>query len=374
MNKGVIILSDNPDVHQFCASSLVNKALFKYADSWDTCLRILDHMNPDVLVIDFSLLHAEGAFLLPPLIRSKPFVKIVILMQSESTFLTVRLLKMGIYDVIPYPCARNHFFEVIQKVLLEEDVIAVPSGMENSQSSFSLLESCSLFRKVAKTDYSVLLLGDSGTGKTYHARQIVELSRRKNESFIWLNCSEIPDSIAESELFGTEKGAFTGADKNMGKFESAHRGTLFLDEVADLSLNVQAKLLKVIETGSFYRLGSSKETKVDVRLIFAANCDLKQRVAEKKFRFDLYQRISVVKFYLPPLKTQIDKLPYFASLFLTGSGKSISEDALQKLMNHSWEGNLRELQNCLVRATILSDSDTIYSKHIIFDSIILNGL
>lgn len=280
--------------------------------------------------------------------------------------MAVRFMKMGIYDVIAFPCNKSFFLQNVKQALKQEEPFSVLKKDSISETMFLTEGNDCLFNKIAKTDCSVLLLGESGTGKTYNAQKIVEGSSRKLKRFISINCSTIPDSLAESELFGTERGAFTGAENTTGKFEQAHGGTLFLDEIGELSLSVQAKLLRVIETGSFFKLGSSKETRVDVRFIFATNSDLKTLVSEKKFRFDLYQRICIVPLYLLPLRSQIHKVPDYSAHFLAGTSKRISEEALHKLKGYSWEGNLRELQNCLKRAAILSETDIIHAEHIIF--------
>ena len=371
MDDGVIIVSANYDVQHFCFTALSRMCSLSFADSWICCDGLLLSCPASLLIIDFDLLQSKEPAFLSCLLKSKSFLRIIVLMAPESTFMAARLIKTGVFDVLPFPCSRAHFIQNIQRALRVPRKFSSADNITIRGALYSPDESCSLFEKIAKTDYSVLLLGDSGTGKTYTAQKIVDLSPRKHEKFVRLNCSTIPETLAESELFGTEKGAFTGAENKAGKFEQAHNGTLFLDEVSELSLSVQAKLLKIIETGTFYRLGSSREMKVNVRLLFATNSDLRKLVEDKKFRFDLYQRISMVQFYLPPLRTQIDKMSYFAQAFLSGSGKTIEQDAVDKLKNHSWEGNLRELQNCLIRACVLAESNTISADHIIFDSILL---
>lgn len=371
MDKGVIILSSNSAVQQFCHSTLSGECSLSLADSWNSIDQMLISFPARLLIVDFDFLQSMDPFFSPHLIKIKYSMRIIILMEKESNFMTTRFIKMGIFDVLPFPCSNSHFLKIIKTALADAPLFLHTPSINAGNLIPNSQESLLLFQKIAKTNHSVLLLGDSGTGKTYTAKRIVELSSRKNEKFITLNCSAIPDSLAESELFGTERGAFTGAESMPGKFEQAHRGTLFLDEVSELSLPVQAKLLKVLETGTFYRLGSSKEVKVDVRFLFATNSDLKQMVMDKKFRFDLYQRISVVQFYLPPLRTQIDRLTYFSGIFLEGSGKTLDREAVSKLKNHTWEGNLRELQNCLVRACLLAETEIINEDHIVFDSIFL---
>ncbi len=371
MDKGVIILSSKTAVRQFCQTTLSGECSLSLANSWKSIDQMLLSFPACLLIIDFDFLQNVDPCFSSYLLKIKGLMRIIILMEKESIFMATRLIKMGVFDVLPFPCSNTHFLKIIKTALAENHSFYSSGSTKGSNLRHDIQKDELLFQKIAKSNYSILLLGESGTGKTYTAKKIVELSSRKNEKLISLNCSTIPESIAESELFGTEKGAFTGAESMPGKFEQAHRGTLFLDEVSELSLAVQAKLLKVLETGTFYRLGSTKEVKVDVRMLFATNRDLKQMVKEKKFRFDLYQRISVVQFCLPPLRTQLQKIDYFTDAFLGKSSKKLDAGAMAKLKSHAWEGNLRELQNCLLRASLLTETDVIAAEHIIFDSILL---
>ncbi len=371
MDDELILVSSNYDVQHFCYTALSGLYSVSVAYSWNCCESLLLRCPACLLLVDFDALQSKEPTFLSLFLKSRQSLRVIIIMRQESTFMAAKFIKMGICDVLPFPCSKIQFIQNIQDVIHTHSKCSTSYNLDNSQSLVSSVENTSLFEKVAKTNYSVLLLGDSGTGKTYTAKKLVSLSLRKDESFVWLNCSTIPEALAESELFGTEKGAFTGAENKAGKFEQAHNGTLFLDEVSELSLPVQAKLLKTIETGTFYRLGSTKEIRVDIRLIFATNVNLKQLVEAKKFRFDLYHRISRVQFYLPPLRKQTDKMTYFVHTFLDGSGKTIGSEAMDKLKNYSWEGNLRELQNCLMRACVLAESDTISAENVVFDSILL---
>ncbi|MCX7875224.1 MAG: sigma 54-interacting transcriptional regulator, partial [Melioribacteraceae bacterium] len=228
---------------------------------------------------------------------------------------------------------------------------------------------------VASTDSHVMILGETGTGKEQVAKAIHALSKRNKKSFITLNCSALNYNLAESELFGHEKGAFTGAvSTRKGRFELADGGTLFLDEIGDLPLEIQPKLLRAIQEGTFERLGSEKTIHSDVRIICATNVDLEQKVKEGKFREDLYYRLNVFPINLPPLRKRKEDIYLLANYFLEKLNSKfhnkkliLTKEALDTLMNNSWYGNVRELQNTLERASILSKDGIIKESHIIFE-------
>ena len=228
--------------------------------------------------------------------------------------------------------------------------------------------------KVADTKATILVTGESGTGKELAARALHSLSERKSESFIAVNCAAIPEAIAEAELFGAEKGAFTGADKlRVGKFEAADGGTLFLDEVGELPLPLQSKLLRLLQEGVVTRLGSNTEQKLDVRLVAATNRDLLQEVQEGRFREDLYYRLNVVPLKMPPLRERREDIPdlihFFAEAAVEKHGiapVAFSKSALNKLINFPWIGNVRELSNSVERLVLLADEDQVEESDLEF--------
>ncbi|MEO0129339.1 MAG: sigma-54 dependent transcriptional regulator, partial [candidate division WOR-3 bacterium] len=228
-------------------------------------------------------------------------------------------------------------------------------------------EILSLIPRIARSDASVLILGESGTGKELIARLIHEASPRKNRNFIPISCAALPETLIESELFGYERGAFSGAEKRkFGKFELADKGTLFLDEIGDLPLTVQVKLLRVLQEFTFERLGSNVPLKVDVRLICATNQDLKQKISEGKFREDLYYRINVVTINIPPLRERKEDIKPLVEHFLKKFAKmgrkpikGITKEALNNLLRYDWPGNVRELENVIERALVLCRGELI---------------
>jgi formate hydrogenlyase transcriptional activator len=249
-----------------------------------------------------------------------------------------------------------------EKVYLQDEVRSEATFGDVVGESPAVLNVLASVRKVAKTDSTVLVTGETGTGKELIVRAIHDLSRRKDKLLVKVNCAALPAGVIESELFGHEKGAFTGAlTRKVGRFELANRGTLFLDEVGDLPLELQAKLLRVLQDGEFERVGGTQTLKVDVRLIAATNRDLERAVAEERFRADLYYRLNVFPIVIPPLRKRLQDVPrlarHFAMLYASKMGKNVGPlgaDVLDRLSCYSWPGNVRELQNVIERAVILS--------------------
>jgi formate hydrogenlyase transcriptional activator len=248
-----------------------------------------------------------------------------------------------------------------ENVYLQEEVRTEAAFGDVVGESPAILGVLASVRKVAKTDSTVLVTGETGTGKELIVRAIHDLSRRKDKLLVKVNCAALPAGVIESELFGHERGAFTGAlMRKTGRFELAHRGTLFLDEIGDLPLELQAKLLRVLQDGEFERVGGTQTLKVDVRLIAATNRDLERAVAEERFRADLYYRLNVFPIAIPPLRKRSQDVPrlarHFAMLYASKMGKKVGPlgaDVLDRLTAYSWPGNVRELQNVIERAVIV---------------------
>jgi two-component system NtrC family response regulator len=292
-------------------------------------------------------------------------------------------MKLGAYDYINKPINLDELELLIERIYEEQTLhqeLAVLRDEIREDFKFEsfvaeskkMKEVLGFISRVAKSNSTTLILGPSGTGKELVARLIHEASAQKNNRFIAISCAALPETLLESELFGYERGAFTGAEKRkIGKFELAHRGTLFLDEIGDLPLGVQVKLLRVLQEFTFERLGSNIPINVDVRLISATNQDLKKKIAERTFREDLYYRLNVITIEIPTLKERKDDVKplteFFIKKFSLKHNKQvagISKAALNQLLRYDWPGNVRELENVIERAVVLCRGDVIETKDI----------
>jgi len=336
---------------------------------------------PSCLVLDVQLPGLSGLDLQQELAKGHAPIPIIFLTGYGDIPMTVRAMKAGAIEFLTKPFRDQDLLDAIQYAITRDRPMAPctytlaaeqPDAADARRSASSFAEivghSAALRRvlhvveTVAPTDATVLLSGETGTGKEVIARAIHTLSRRGAHPFVTLNCAAIPTGLLESELFGHEKGAFTGAmAQRLGRFELAHRGTLFLDEIGDLPLELQPKRLRVLQEHEFERLGSTRTRHVDVRVVAATNAELAQLVAEKHFRSDLYYRLNVFPIVLPPLRERREDIPllvrYFAQTFAKQMHKTIETiptDTLQACLQYPWPGNIRELQNIIERAVILS--------------------
>jgi len=289
-------------------------------------------------------------------------------------------MRLGAYDFIQKPLDRAELLKAVGKAL-EKRQLATENRQLREQlhqqrteeslvgNSPAIVALKKMLRQIAPTDVSVLIHGESGTGKEVVADVIHALSQRHGQPIVKISCAAIPETLLESELFGYERGAFTGASNaKPGKFECAHAGTLFLDEIAEMSPALQAKLLRVLQDGRFQRLGSTRDIQIDVRVISATHVDIQKAIREGRFREDLYYRLNVVQVFLPPLRERREDIPLLADYFLKKYAarmqkdvRIIAADALDQLLAHSWPGNVRELENTLQRAIAVIGGDSIQS-------------
>lgn len=341
----------------------------------EAALRAAREAEYDVALLDIMMPVMGGIEVLREL-RQQEQPPEVLLMTGHATVETaLQAMKLGAYDYLTKPCHIRELEAILNKAyekrqLRRENLILqsrltykekVPEVVVNSSKMFDIL---SLVRKVAGSNATVLITGESGTGKELVANTIHRHSQRQAGPFIDISCAAIQETLLESELFGYEAGAFTGARKRkLGLFEIANGGTLFLDEIGEMSGTLQSKLLRVLETQSFYRVGGTKKVEVDVRVIAATNRDLDQQVVEGKFRSDLLFRINNFTVKLPALRERPEDIPALALHFLSrvngGTHTRLSEEAMQVLMNYHWPGNVRELRNVMERAVILASNDEI---------------
>jgi DNA-binding NtrC family response regulator len=337
----------------------------------------------DVVLTDLKLPKKDGLEVLRVSKEENPLTPVIVMTAYGSIETAVNAMKLGAYDFITKPLDTDHLLLLIKRSLknqrlvtenlLLKDVLSSQIGTPNIiGKSQKMLEVARNIQKVAPTKTTVLLLGESGTGKELFARAIHDLSPRRHHPFVPINCAAIPRELLESELFGYEKGAFTGAgDKKLGKMELADKGTVFLDEVGEMDMSLQSKVLRALQDGEIDRVGGTGSIKVDIRIIAASNKDLEAAVAENLFREDLFYRLSVFPIVIPPLRERKEDIPALVEHFISKYSaemniphKKVSPEAMDVLMNYSWKGNVRELENVIERALILCDGDTITQEHL----------
>ena len=339
-------------------------------------LTLLEERDFDVALFDILMPGMSGIDLLRSVQEQTSFPPEVIMMTGQASVETaITAMKLGAYDYLTKPCRISELDALIAKAYekhsLSQENVVLHSRLSlreqfggiitESQKMNSVLD---MIKKVAPSDSSILVAGESGTGKELVANAIHHLSARKSGPFIDVNCAAIQDTLMESELFGHEEGAFTSArNRKLGLMELAHRGTLFMDELGELSPTLQSKLLRAIETKTFFRVGGTKKVQVDVRVVAASNRNLMEMVEDGKFRRDLYHRINTICIELPPLRERGDDISLLAHHFLaTQSAKSkkvFSEDAINLMQHYYWPGNVRELKNVIERAVLLCNGGTV---------------
>ena len=337
----------------------------------------------DLVLTDLKLPKKDGMEILKASKEENSLIPVIVMTAFGSVETAVSAMKLGAYDFITKPLDTDYLQLLIDRALrnqrlvtenmLLKDALSHHAGMPDIiGKSPQMLEVAENIRKVSSTKTTVLLLGESGTGKELFARAIHDLSPRRDHPFVAINCAAIPKELLESELFGHEKGAFTGAgEKKLGKLELADRGTVFLDEIGEMDLGLQAKVLRALQEGEIDRVGGAHPIKVDIRIIAASNRDLEAAVKEHSFREDLFYRLSVFPITAPPLRERKDDIPVLAEHFLAACAaemntprKRVSQTAMDTLKSYHWKGNVRELENVIERAMILCEGDTITGEHL----------
>lgn len=342
-----------------------------------TALKSLQQNEFDVVLCDVKLPDGNGVELVKEIKNNFPIPEIILLTAYGNIPDGVQAIKNGAFDYITKGDDNNKIipllYRAIEKVELTKRVLQLEKQLGNKQYSFDKIigkskviqKTIELAKKVAVTDTTVLLTGETGTGKEVFAQAIHQESQRAKNNFVAINCSAFSKELLESEMFGHRAGAFTGATKDQkGLFEEADNGTIFLDEIGEMSLELQAKLLRVIETNEFIRIGETKPTKVNVRIIAATNRDLESEIEQGHFREDLYYRIATFQIHLPPLRVRVvdieDISNYFINISTAKTNKKIagvSADFYEALKQHQWKGNIRELKNVIERSVILCDNE-----------------
>ena len=344
----------------------------------------------DLILLDYKMPGLSGLETLAEIKRALIKTPVIIMTAHGTTETAIEAMKAGAYDYLLKPFDTEELKRIAGEALrvnrLMKEVVSLPgtvtrvaapeaTGVRIVGSHRKMQEVFKLIGQVAGKDVTVLISGESGTGKELVARAIYHHSHRKNRPFMAINCATIPDALFESELFGHERGAFTGAHGTyLGKFERCHTGTLFFDEIGDISRTAQAKLLRVLQEGEYERLGGTETIHVDVRVLAATNKNLEKEVEEGRFREDLYYRLKVISIDLPPLRERLDDvaplIEYFVSRFAGQYEKPIqyiAEPTIRKLCTHSWPGNVRELENALRRAVLICKGDVLLPEHLHFE-------
>ncbi|MGD8997245.1 MAG: sigma-54 dependent transcriptional regulator [Anaerolineae bacterium] len=383
MTATVLIVDDDDMIRSFLATILEEEGyeVLKAATGGQG-EALLTERPVDIVLLDLRLPDVDGISILRNLHRSEPDVNVIVLTAFGAVDSAVEAMKLGAYDYIDKASDTSKLKLVIQRALKElemrreiERLREQPGGYTQGWivgDSKNMRRIAGMVARVAQGKVTVLLQGESGTGKEVVARAIHDQSPRAGELFRPLNCAAIPPDLLESELFGFEAGAFTGAKRRKkGLLEVADKGTLFLDEIGDMPLEMQAKILRVLETSTLRRVGGTSDIKVDVRFIAASNRDLRTAVGEGSLREDLFYRLSVVVIELPPLRERMQDLGLFVAAFIKefnkAMGKSIvavSDEALGLMRSYDWPGNIRELRNVIERALVLCDGQEIQPAHL----------
>ena len=333
------------------------------APSGEAALKLLAQVRFDLVITDLNLTGMTGLQLLSEIVVDDPTIAVIMITGYPSIQSAVEATRKGVYQYLEKPVDRDVLLEVVEEVFqrlatLKRTIIG------DSPATKAMMR---MILKVAPTAHTVLILGESGTGKELVAREIHQHSPRRDRPFLAVNCAALTETLLESELFGHEKGAFTDAHQmKRGVFERAHQSTLFLDEIGDTSLSMQAKILRVLQEREFFRVGGTEPLKTDVRIISATNRNLEQRVKEGKFREDLYYRLNVIPIVCPPLRERGDDIDILAYHFMRKAAlmagrrvEGISEVALAALRTYAWPGNIRQLEWAMERAVVLGETDGV---------------
>jgi len=345
--------------------------------------------RPDLVMIDVLLPDEDGLTLLAQIKREHPELEVIVMTAFGGSSSAIKAMRVGAYDYVTKPFETDDLLATLARVFEKADMaqevnaLRLELGKQSAQrerivgSSRPMLEIYKLIGKVAGSDASILVSGESGTGKELVAEAIHKASARNPHPLIKVSCAALPETLLETELFGHEKGSFTGAmTMRKGRFEIADKGTIFLDEIGEMTLGTQTKLLRILQEHEFERIGSNTPIKVDIRVIAATNRDLAEEVDRNRFREDLYYRLNVIHIHMPPLRDRKEDIPALVEHFLSkyrwsqdAIPTTITEEALERLVAYDWPGNVRELENAVERAVVLSRGQPITVEQLPFDSV-----
>jgi len=382
MKRTILIVDDEENIRISLKGGLEDEGYQTVlAPSGEEALKIIEKQDVDLVLLDIWMRGKDGLQILEELHVNETGLPVIIMTGHGSIDTAIRATRLGALDFIEKPLDLNKIIITINntlhlKALEEENELLREKTAKDDEivgRSPVIHRLKEEIMRAAPTDAWVLILGENGTGKELVSRALHKFSNRSEGPFIEVNCAAIPQELIESELFGHEKGAFTGAtERKRGKFDLAHTGTLFLDEIGDMSLPTQAKILRILQEQRFERVGGSQTIQVDVRVLTATNKDLEVEIAEGRFRQDLYYRLNVIPLHVPRLIDRKDDIPELVNHFLKiysplkgGTKKSITDGAIKRLMQHDWPGNVRELKNIIERLVIMTPGDVINADNIL---------
>jgi len=378
----VLVIDDDSSTRDYL-KALITKMGYRVftAESGEQALTELDKVDPTLVTLDLVLPGIDGIETLRLIKEKEPSVPVIMLSGHGQAKTIVQAMKLGATDFLRKPFESDElkiaFNKALEKKKLVSEVEFLREKVQEQSSSPFLFGTSPKMKQVreitdqvADTDITVLIRGESGTGKELVARMLYAKSARRNKPFVKINCAALPSELLESELFGFEKGAFTGAQRRkLGKFEYANGGTIFLDEISEMHPNLQAKLLQVLQDGEFSRLGGENDVNVDTRVIAATNRVLERAVREGSFREDLFYRLNVVSITIPPLRDRIEDVPLLVDHFLNRSneqyhksGTVLSDSTMETFLNYSWPGNVRELENMIKRIVVLGSEKAVLQE------------
>ena len=377
MARSILVIDDEKSILKTIEGILTDEGFEIHCEtSAISALKKIDEMMPDLVILDIWMPDMNGIDALVKFKQEYPYIQVIMMSGHADIETAVKATKLGAYDFIQKPLTIEELLLAINNALnfyqLEEEISILRERDKsryhitgNSDAIKRLRES---IEKAAPTNATILIMGENGTGKELVAHNIHMLSTRSHKPMIEVNCAAIPEELIESELFGHEKGAFTGAGaKKKGKFDIAHEGTLFLDEIGDMSLKAQSKTLRILQEQKFERVGGARTIHVNVRIISATNKNLMQEIEKGNFREDLFYRLNVVPIFVPPLRERVEDIPELISnlmnqTYLINAGqnkKKFSDEAIELLKQYTWPGNVRELKNLVENLIIMSSDDVI---------------
>lgn len=372
-----ILIIEDEKITRISLSDILTKEGFEVysAEDGEIGINFFNEFKPEIVITDLRLPKKNGLDILKEVLETSPKTKVILITAFATVDTAVAALKLGAYDYLTKPFSPEELISILRNITQLQNVIEENQQLKNRieqleskniiGNSERLIKLLDLIHVVAQNESTILIEGESGTGKELIAREIHKNSLRRNEKFITVSCSNIPESLLESELFGHEKGSFTGAIKrHIGYFERANKGTLFIDDIDDFPFNMQVKLLRVIQEREITPIGSTENIKIDVRIICATKVDLRKLVEQNKFRDDLYYRLNIIPIKIPSLRERKEDIPLLVEHFFKKHKAEdklmlVNQEILKYLMDYDWPGNVRELENIVERMIVLSFSGKI---------------